>query len=190
MRPARPAVGCSCCPPLRRRGHPCTAEAAQEGFQGPRRDVLPGVARGRYVEDLEAEAERRLEPHRDVRFPCAARDVEDVRDVDLRFWGHAPQDGRDEHPVSPVGQDGAARLPRVGVALDAGEPREGFRRTRHQPGVGLEDPHPGAAVAADRRDQGPPSDKAVPAPWRGVVWSSRRSAGDQASRFPRPVRPR
>jgi hypothetical protein len=71
--------------------------------------------------------------------------------VDLRFRGHAPQDARDERPVSSVGQDRAVRLPRVGVALDAGEPREGFRRTRHQPGVGLVDPHPGAAVPADRR---------------------------------------
>jgi hypothetical protein len=123
----------------------------QEGFQGLRRDVLPGQARGRYVEDLEAEAERRLEPVSGVRFPRAARDVEDVRDVDLRFRGHAPQDARDERPVSSVGQDRAVRLPRVGVALDAGEPREGFRRTRHQPGVGLVDPHPGAAVPADRR---------------------------------------
>ena len=69
----------------------------------------------------------------------------------LRLRGHAPHDARDERPVSPVGPDRAVRLmPRVGVAVDAGEPREGFRRTRHQPGVGLEDPHPGAAVPADR----------------------------------------
>src|SRR5580704_14420630 len=122
----------------------------QPGFQGLRRDVLPGMARGRYVDDLEAEAEHRIEPLRDVRFPCAARVGEDVRDVDLRFWGHAPQDARDERPVSSVGQDRAVRLPRVGIAVDAGEPREGLRRTRHQPGIGLVDPHPGAAVPADR----------------------------------------
>src|SRR4029077_17653915 len=30
----------------------------QPGFQGQRRDVLPGQARGRYVDDLAAEAER------------------------------------------------------------------------------------------------------------------------------------
>ena len=41
-------------------------------------------------------------------------------------------------------------MPRVGVAVDAGEPREGFRRAFHQPGVGLEDPHPGTAVPAGR----------------------------------------
>ena len=92
-----------------------------------------------------------LEGHRDVRFPRAAPGAEDVRDVDLRMRGHAPHDARDERPVSPVGPDRAARLmPRVGVAVDAGEPREGFRRPFHQPGVGLEDPHPGAAVPADR----------------------------------------
>ena len=41
-------------------------------------------------------------------------------------------------------------MPRVEVAVDAGQPREGFRRPLHQPGVGLEDPHPVAAVPADR----------------------------------------
>src|ERR1700733_3799670 len=108
------------------------------------------MARGRDVDDLEAEAERLIEPLRALRFARAARGVEDVLDVDLRLRGHAPQDARDERPVSPVGPDRAARLPRVGIAVDAGEPREGFRRTRHQPGVGLEDPHPGAAAPADR----------------------------------------
>jgi hypothetical protein len=102
------------------------------------------------VEDLESEAERRLEPHRDLRFRRAARGVEDVRDVDLRLRGHAPQDARDERPVSAVGQDRAVRLPRVGLAVDAGQPREGLRRARHQTGVGLVDPHPGAAIPADR----------------------------------------
>jgi hypothetical protein len=105
------------------------------------------------VEDLEAEGERCLEPHRDLRFQRAAPGGEDVLDVDLRFRGHAPQNARDERPVSPVGLDRAGRTgpgPRVGIALDAGEPRKGFLGLRHQPGVGLEDPHPGPAVPADR----------------------------------------
>src|SRR5215471_1264535 len=71
-------------------------EQLQEGFQGQRRDVLPGMTRGRYVEDLESEAERRMEPHRDLRLQRAARGVEDVLDVDLRVRGEAPQDTRDE----------------------------------------------------------------------------------------------
>src|SRR5580658_5448677 len=51
-------------------------EQLQESFQGQRRDVLPGMARGRYVEDLESEAERLMEPLRDLRFARAARGVE------------------------------------------------------------------------------------------------------------------
>src|SRR5580693_6358494 len=103
-------------------------EQLQPGFQGQRRDVLPGMARGRYVDDLEAEAERRVELPRDLRFQRAARGVEDVLDVDSRLRGHAPQDARDERPVSPVGRDRAGRTspgPRIEIALDAGEPREG-----------------------------------------------------------------
>ena len=104
------------------------------------------------MEDLEAEAERRVEPHRDLRFARAARRAEDVLDPDCRLRSHAPHDARDERPVSSVGLDRAARNgpgPRVGIAVDAGQPREGFRRPRHQPGVGLEDPHPAAAVPAE-----------------------------------------
>ncbi len=105
------------------------------------------------MEDLESEAERRMEPLRDVRFQRAAPGIEDVLDVDLRLRGHAPQDARDERPVSPVGPDRGALTgpgPGVGIAVDVGEPGEGLRRTRHQPCVGLEDPHLGAAVPADR----------------------------------------
>src|ERR1700733_4706673 len=94
------------------------------------------MARGRDVDDLEAEAERLIEPLRDLRFARAARGVEDVLDVDLRLRGHAPQDARDERPVSPVGPDRAARLPRVGIAVDAGEPRGGFRPTPPPPARG------------------------------------------------------
>ena len=152
-RPARTAAGCSSFRPERRRPRPGTAEAAPARLPGPSGGMLlPGHARGRQVEDLEAEPERRFSLIATSSDSSALPAVsEDVRDVDLRLRRHAPQDGRDERPVSPVGLDRAARNSRgSSSAPDAGEPREGLRRTRDQPGVGHEDPHPGAAVPADR----------------------------------------
>jgi hypothetical protein len=117
------------------------------------------------MEDIDAETERPLELADEIGFQLAARDLETIRDDDVRFGGHAPDYAGHEGAMPAVGRDSGdavrvryrGRIPilhgpvGIGRARHARQPGVVGIGVFQQSGIGDVDQDPGAAVLqADR----------------------------------------